>query len=90
MNAHDPLGIPFLSSSESPSVRLEAAREVLEKLPVEQREVIVLLGFYRMTRDEISALLGQPLTRIDGLFRAAVRSLRGILGTPSHQHPTFA
>jgi len=81
MNRDDPRTHPT-------SVALEATRDVLQQLPREQRELIILLGFYRMTRDEISALLGQPLSRIDAVFRAAVRSLRSILAPPSR--PTFA
>lgn len=68
---------------------LEEAREVLARLPAEQREVVVLLSYYRLTRDEIGALLGQPLSRVNALFRAAIRSLREILGPPPH-HPAFA
>jgi len=60
---------------------LEAVRSVLARLPAEQREIVVLLGYYRLTRDEIGALMGQPVARIDALFRAAVRSLKGILGS---------
>ena len=60
---------------------LEAVRAVLARLPAEQREIVVLLGYYRLTRDEIGALLGQPVARVDALFRAAVRSLKGILGS---------
>jgi DNA-directed RNA polymerase specialized sigma24 family protein len=67
---------------------LESARNVLSRLPAEQREVVVLLGYYHLTRDEIGALLGQPVARVDALFRSAVRSLRGILG--SDQRPSFA
>lgn len=63
---------------------LDAIRSVLGRLPAEQREIVVLLGYYRLTRDEIGALLGQPVARVDALFRAAVRSLKGILG-PSQQ-----
>jgi len=60
---------------------LEAVRSVLARLPAEQREIVVLLGYYRLTRDEIGALLGQPVARVDALFRSAVRSLKGILGS---------
>jgi len=60
---------------------LDAVRAVLSRLPAEQREIVVLLGYYRLTRDEIGALLGQPVARVDALFRAAVRSLKGILGS---------
>jgi len=63
---------------------LDAVRNVLARLPAEQREIVVLLGYYRLTRDEIGALLGQPVARIDALFRAAVRSLKSILG-PAQQ-----
>jgi DNA-directed RNA polymerase specialized sigma24 family protein len=59
---------------------LEAVRSVLARLPAEQREVVILLGYYRLTRDEISALLGQPAARINAHFRAAVRNLRALLG----------
>jgi DNA-directed RNA polymerase specialized sigma24 family protein len=59
---------------------LEAVRSVLSRLPAEQREIVILLGYYRLSRDEISALLGQPATRVNALFRAAVRNLRGLLG----------
>jgi RNA polymerase sigma-70 factor (ECF subfamily) len=61
---------------------LDAVRAVLGRLPDEQREVVVLLGYYRLSRDEIGALLGQPVGRIDALFRAAVRRLRALLGRP--------
>ena len=63
---------------------LDAVGFVLGRLPAEQREVIVLLGYYRLKRDEIAALLGQPVARIDALFRSAVRRLREILG-PKHK-----
>ena len=59
---------------------LEAVRSVLARLSEEQREVVILLGYYRLSRAEIGALLGQPVSRIDALFRAAVRELRGLLG----------
>ncbi len=59
---------------------LEAVRSVLARLPAEQREVVILLGYYRLSRAEISVLLGQPATRVYALFRAAVRNLRGLLG----------
>ncbi|HEX5011752.1 MAG TPA: sigma factor-like helix-turn-helix DNA-binding protein [Planctomycetota bacterium] len=59
---------------------LDVVRAVLARLPAEQREIVVLLGYYRLTRDEISALVNQPVARVDALFRAAVRSLKSILG----------
>ena len=79
---------PIVSALDPQNARLEAAREVLGQLPAEQREVLVLLGFYRLSRAEISALLGQPIARIDSVFRAAVRSLRDILGP--QQRMSFA
>jgi DNA-directed RNA polymerase specialized sigma24 family protein len=85
MHGHDPREAPV--SSEFPAATLEATSKVLTQLPREQRELVILLGFYRMTRDEISVLMGQPISRIDSLFRASVRSLRMILaGSP---RPSF-
>ena len=73
-----PLELPLPDSEGA----LEASRAVLSRLPAEQREVVVLLGYYRLTRDEIAALLNQPLARVDALFRTAVRSLRELLAPP--------
>ena len=67
---------------------LHAIRSVLARLPAEQREIVVLRTYYHLTRDEIGAILGQPVARIDKLFRAALRNLRQILGPP--QHASFA
>ena len=58
---------------------LQTVRSLLAHLPAEQREVVILLGYYRLSRDEIAAVLGQPASRINALFRAAVRNLRGML-----------
>ena len=63
---------------------LEASRAVLSRLPAEQREIVVLLSYYRLTRDEIAALLGQPIAQVDALFRTAVRSLRQLLAPQRH------
>jgi len=63
---------------------IRRARTVLTRLPADQREIVILLGYYRLSRDEIGALLGQPVAHIDAVFRAAVRSLRNLLGSPRH------
>lgn len=58
---------------------LQAVRSVLARLPSEQREIVILLGYYRLSRAEIAALLGIPASRINALFRSAVRNLRKLL-----------
>ena len=67
---------------------LDAVRSVLARLPAEQREIVVLRTYYHLTRDEIGAILGEPVARIDRVFRAALRNLRRILDRP--QHASFA
>ena len=66
----------------------DAIRSVLARLPAEQREIVVLRTYYHLTRDEIGAILGEPVARIDRVFRAALRNLRMILNPP--QHASFA
>ena len=64
----------FERSEESP-LELAAMRS-LEKLPREQREVIVLKIWHEYTFEEIAELLGTPANTVAGRFRYGLQKMR--------------
>lgn len=57
----------------------EAAKRALAKLPVEQREVIVLKIWHEMTYDEIANTLELSPNTVAGRYRYGMEKLKGIL-----------
>ena len=57
----------------------EAAQRALAKLPVEQREVIVLKIWHEMTYDEIAGTLELSPNTVAGRYRYGMQKLKGIL-----------
>jgi RNA polymerase sigma-70 factor, ECF subfamily len=57
----------------------EAAQRALAKLPVEQREVIVLKIWHEMTYDEIANTLELSPNTVAGRYRYGMEKLKGIL-----------
>ena len=57
----------------------EAAQRALAKLPVEQREVIVLKIWHAMTYDEIATTLDLSPNTVAGRYRYGMEKLKGIL-----------
>ena len=57
----------------------EAAQRALAKLPLDQREVIVLKIWHEMTYDEIAATLELSPNTVAGRYRYGMQKLKGIL-----------
>jgi RNA polymerase sigma-70 factor (ECF subfamily) len=57
----------------------EAAQRALAKLPVEQREVIVLKIWHEMTYEEIAGTLDLSPNTVAGRYRYGMEKLKGIL-----------
>lgn len=57
----------------------EAAQRALARLPVEQREVIVLKIWHEMTYDEIAGTLDISPNTVAGRYRYGMEKLKGIL-----------
>ena len=57
----------------------EAAQRALAKLPVEQREVIVLKIWHEMTYEEIASTLDLSPNTVAGRYRYGMEKLKGIL-----------
>jgi RNA polymerase sigma-70 factor (ECF subfamily) len=73
------------SMEESP---LElAAMRCLEKLPREQREVIVLKIWHECTFEEIAELLDLPANTVAGRFRYGLQKMRAALKGTSYEQP---
>jgi RNA polymerase sigma-70 factor (ECF subfamily) len=64
-----------------------AAMRCLARLPVEQREVIVLKIWHRHTFDEIGGLLGMSPNTVAGRYRYGMKKLRTCLTTHEHKRP---
>ena len=62
-------------------VRANEVRGALERLPVEQREVLTLAYFGDLTQTEIADRLGVPLGTVKARAFRGLRRLAGILGT---------
>ena len=67
----------FERAEESPMEL--AAMRCLEKLPREQREVIVLKIWHEYTFEEIAELLAAPANTVAGRFRYGVQKLRAAM-----------
>jgi len=52
---------------------------ILEHLPLEEREVLILSSFYGLARDEIGSLIGASADMVDALLRRATEHLRYVL-----------
>jgi RNA polymerase sigma-70 factor (ECF subfamily) len=57
----------------------EAAQRALSRLPMEQREVIVLKIWHEMTYDEIAGTLDLSPNTVAGRYRYGMEKLKGIL-----------
>lgn len=64
-----------------------AAMRCLEKLPREQREVIVLKIWHECTFEEIAELLDLPANTVAGRFRYGLQKMRAALKGTSYEQP---
>jgi DNA-directed RNA polymerase specialized sigma24 family protein len=55
--------------------------EILEYLPDEEREVLVLSSFYGLARDEVAGIIGESVAAVDGLMRRARADLHVLLAS---------
>jgi len=69
----------WFESAEVKNDLEEAAQRALARLPVEQREVIVLKIWHEMTYDEIAATLDLSPNTVAGRYRYGMEKLKGIL-----------
>ena len=54
-------------------------KALLNNLPLEEREVLILSSFYGLARDEIGAIIGASADMVDALLRRATEHLRFVL-----------
>lgn len=52
---------------------------LLNHLPLEEREVLILSSFYGLARDEIGSVIGASADMVDALMRRAAEHLRYLL-----------
>jgi DNA-directed RNA polymerase specialized sigma24 family protein len=72
-------------NAESPGER--AAMNCLARLPQEQREVIVLKFWHRMTFDAMGKLLGQSPNTLAGRYRYGLQKLKACLKGTHDENP---
>ena len=53
--------------------------DLLDRLPTEEREVLILSSFYGLARDEIASILGASVGLVDALLQRARNDLRRLL-----------
>jgi RNA polymerase sigma-70 factor (ECF subfamily) len=75
----------WFEPAESTNDLEEAAQRALARLPVEQREVIVLKIWHEMTYDEIAGMLELSPNTVAGRYRYGMEKLKGILKGPDYE-----
>jgi RNA polymerase sigma-70 factor (ECF subfamily) len=65
-----------------PSEQMEALRRAIERLPVKQRQVVLMHYFEETSVNEVAALLSVTAKTIEGRLYQARRTLRRLLGNP--------
>jgi RNA polymerase sigma-70 factor (ECF subfamily) len=75
-----------LPSDDDPSANLERGedwrrlRACLEGLEAEKKELVLLVYYYGMTREEISNRIGRPVATVKTWLRRSLAQLRDCLG----------
>jgi RNA polymerase sigma-70 factor, ECF subfamily len=75
----------WFEPAESKNDLEEAAKRALARLPVDQREVIVLKIWHEMTYDEIAGTLDLSPNTVAGRYRYGMEKLKGILKGPEYE-----
>ena len=65
-----------------------SAQAALEKLPPEQREVIILRTWAGLTLQEISELLNAPISTLFSRYEAGLAAIKRIMEQPCNTNPT--
>ena len=63
-------------------MKLRDLERALDKLPVEQREVILLVGLEGMVYEEVAELLGVPVGTVRSRLSRGRDALRRLMGMP--------
>ena len=69
-------------------MKLRDLERALDKLPVEQREVILLVGLEGMVYEEVAELLGVPVGTVRSRLSRGRDALRRLMGMPEKVHDT--
>lgn len=78
----DPPDASDVPSEAASNVDAETARQALETLPPEQKQVIELAYFAGLSHTEIAAELAAPIGTVKGRIRLGLDRLRVALGVP--------
>ncbi len=85
--ALDDDALPAVLPAESAGLEIRDLQTALAVLPVEQREIVLLVGLEQLTYAEVSEALGIPIgTVMSRLFRGRERLralMTGVLSTPT-------
>ena len=73
---------PWFESGGGESIDAQTATELLEALPHDWREAVVLRTWGGMTLQEISSLTGTPLSTVFHHYREGLRAVREKMGVP--------
>ena len=67
-------------------LELRDLERALDKLPVEQREVILLVGLEGMAYEEVAEVLGVPVGTVRSRLSRGRDALRRLMGVPEKMH----
>lgn len=65
--------------TKQPKPRVPMQMEVLDRLPSEEREILILSGFYGLALDEIASVIGTSIELANELMSLAQIRLRWLL-----------
>ena len=79
---------PTLTAEPVATTRLELRdlERALDKLPIEQREVILLVGLEGMAYEEVAEVLGVPVGTVRSRLSRGRDALRRLMGMPEKVH----
>jgi RNA polymerase sigma-70 factor (ECF subfamily) len=79
---------PTLTAEPVATTRLELRdlERALDKLPIEQREVILLVGLEGMAYEEVAEVLGVPVGTVRSRLSRGRDALRRLMGMPEKMH----
>ena len=67
-------------------LELRDLERALDKLPIEQREVILLVGLEGMAYEEVAEVLGVPVGTVRSRLSRGRDALRRLMGMPEKMH----
>ncbi len=67
---------PWFESRSDDLIDAKTAEEVLQTLPAEQREVVLLRIWGQLSLRQIGQIVGSPLTTVHSRYKAALAAIR--------------